>query len=167
MGQADHAYTNIQLSRYVTAIANRGTVYEFCLVDRITAPSGQEDSAPSAKPCQKLDFSVLTWDVVQEGMTRVIPNNPAASMRRLFQDLEVPIAGKTGTTQESKSHANHAFFISYGLYDHPEIAVTVNIPNGYTSGNAASLGKECVPPVFRISKSGSDYEQGRRRHHKY
>ena len=53
----------------------------------------------------------------------------------------MPIEGKTGTTQESKSHANHAFFISYDPYDNPEIAVTVNIPNGYTSGNAASLAK--------------------------
>ncbi len=141
MGQATHAYSNIQLSRYVTAIANRGTVYEFSLVDRIVDPSGGKEPEYPSPAYTKLDFSENTWDIVQEGMRRVIANNSSRTVRKLFQDLEVPIAGKTGTTQESKSHANHAFFISYGPYDNPEIAVTVNIPNGYTSGNAASLAK--------------------------
>ncbi|NBH34361.1 penicillin-binding protein [Clostridiaceae bacterium] len=146
MGQATHAYTNIQLSRYVTAIANRGTVYEFSLIDRIVDPSGGKEPEYPAPAYTKLDFSETTWDIVQEGMRRVIANNSSRTVRKLFQDLEVPIAGKTGTTQESKSHANHAFFISYGPYDNPEIAVTVNIPNGYTSGNAASLAKN----VYRL-----------------
>ena len=141
MGQATHAYTNIQLSRYVTAIANRGTVYEFSLIDRIVDPSGGKEPEYPSPAYTKLDFSETTWDIVQEGMRRVIANNSSRTVRKLFQDLEVPIAGKTGTTQESKSHANHAFFISYDPYDNPEIAVTVNIPNGYTSGNAASLAK--------------------------
>ena len=146
MGQATHAYTNIQLSRYVTAIANRGTVYEFSLIDRIVDPSGGKEPEYPSPAYTKLDFSETTWDIVQEGMRRVIANNSSRTVRKLFQDLEVPIAGKTGTTQESKSHANHAFFISYGPYDNPEIAVTVNIPNGYTSGNSASLAKN----VYRL-----------------
>lgn len=113
MGQATHAYTNIQLSRYVTAIANRGTVYEFSLIDRIVDPSGGKEPEYPSPAYTKLDFSETTWDIVQEGMRRVIANNSSRTVRKLFQDLEVPIAGKTGTTQESKSHANHAFFISY------------------------------------------------------
>ena len=146
MGQATHAYSNIQLSRYVTAIANRGTVYEFSLIDRIIDPSGRKEPEYPSPAYTKLDFSETTWDIVQEGMRQVIANNSSRTVRKLFQDLEVPIAGKTGTTQESKSHANHAFFISFGSYDNPEIAVTVNIPNGYTSGNAASLAKN----VYRL-----------------
>ena len=113
MGQATHAYTNIQLSRYVTAIANRGTVYEFSLIDRIVDPSGGKEPEYPSPAYTKLDFSETTWDIVQEGMRQVIANNSSRTVRKLFQDLEVPIAGKTGTTQESKSHANHAFFISY------------------------------------------------------
>ena len=34
MGQATHAYANVQLARYVTALANRGTVYQLSLIGR-------------------------------------------------------------------------------------------------------------------------------------
>ena len=53
------------------------------------------------------------------------------------------IAGKTGTAEEVKNgHTiNHAFFVSFAPYDDPEIAVTVNIPYGYSSSNAATAAK--------------------------
>lgn len=63
------------------------------------------------------------------------------SAKKIFRDLEVDIAGKTGTAQELKTRANHAFFISYGPYTNPDICVTVNIPYGYSSSNAATVAK--------------------------
>ena len=70
-----------------------------------------------------MDIADTTWDAVQSGMRRVITDS---SSKRIFRDLEVDIAGKTGTAQEN-TRANHAFFISYGPYANPEISVTVNI----------------------------------------
>ena len=61
--------------------------------------------------------------------------------KAIFKDLEVDIAGKTGTAQESKTRANHAFFISYGPYTNPDVCITVNIPYGYSSANAATVTK--------------------------
>ena len=69
------------------------------------------------------------------------------SASKLFSDLEVNIAGKTGTAQESKTRANHAFFISFGPFENPQVAVTVNIPYGYSSSNAASIAKD----VYRLN----------------
>ncbi len=34
MGQGTHQFTNVQLSRYVAALANRGTVFELSLLDK-------------------------------------------------------------------------------------------------------------------------------------
>lgn len=137
MGQGTNAYTNIQLSRYVTALANRGKVFELSLIDKITRSDGTvvEDGAP--KVSGFVDIADSTWDAVQSGMRRVITDS---SSKRIFRDLEVEIAGKTGTAQEN-TRANHAFFISYGPYSNPEISVTVNIPYGYTSANAATMAK--------------------------
>ena len=53
----------------------------------------------------------------------------------------VHVAGKTGTAQESQKRGNHAFFISFAPYENPEISVTVSIPNGYSSSNAAMVAK--------------------------
>lgn len=138
MGQGSHAFTNVQLSRYVAAIANRGTVFELSLLDKTTDSEGNliEDYTP--KISSHIDAETTTWDTVQQGMREVIANG---STKRLFADLEVEIAGKTGTAQEARNKPNHAFFISYAPYDNPEICVTVNIPYGYSSSNAANIAK--------------------------
>ncbi|HJC47723.1 MAG TPA: penicillin-binding protein [Candidatus Lachnoclostridium pullistercoris] len=145
MGQATHAYNNVQLSRYVTAIANRGTVYNLSLIDKVTDSDGNliEDYTPEVY--STIDVADSSWDTVQAGMRRVITNT---SLKRVYGDMEVAVAGKTGTAQETSSHANHAFFISYAPFENPEISVTVNIPNGYTSANAASLAKNVYQFYF-------------------
>ena len=120
MGQGTNAYTNVQLSRYVTALANRGKVFELSLIDKVTSSDGTvvEDHVPQISSV--VDIADTTWDAVQSGMRRVITDS---SSKRIFRDLEVEIAGKTGTAQEN-TRANHAFFISYGPYANPEISVT-------------------------------------------
>ncbi|MDO4267821.1 MAG: penicillin-binding transpeptidase domain-containing protein [Eubacteriales bacterium] len=138
MGQGTNSYANIQLARYVAALANRGTVFELSLLDKMTDSEGNliEDYTPEVSG--HVDIAESTWDAVQQGMRGVVTEGSA---RKIFQDLEVDIAGKTGTAQETRTRGNHAFFISYGPYANPEISVTVNIPYGYSSSNAAILAK--------------------------
>lgn len=138
MGQGTNSYTNVQLSRYVAALANRGTVYELSLLDKETDSDGNliNDFTPIAS--SHINIQDSTWDAVSQGMRAVIEKSSAS---RIFRDLPIEIAGKTGTAQESRSRGNHAFFISYGPYTHPEICVTVNIPYGYSSSNAAEVAK--------------------------
>ena len=143
IGQGTHSFANVQLSRYVSTIANRGTVYNLSVLDRVTDWQGQPLRTIEPDEAARIDVSDSTWNTVQQGMREVIVYGSA---RRLFTDLEVNIAGKTGTAQESRSRANHAFFISFGPYENPQIAVTVNIPYGYTSTNAASVSKD----VYRL-----------------
>lgn len=138
MGQGSHAYTNVQLSRYVAAIANRGTVFELSLLDKTTDSEGNLIKDYTPEISSHIDAADSTWDTVQQGMREVIANG---STKRLFADLEVEIAGKTGTAQEARNKPNHAFFISYAPYNNPEICVTVNIPYGYSSSNAANIAK--------------------------
>lgn len=143
IGQGTHSFANVQLSRYVTALANRGTLYQLSVLDRLTDWEGAPLKSYAPKISSRIQIRDETWDTVQQGMREVVEYG---SPSRLFKDLEVNIAGKTGTAQESKSRANHAFFISFGPYENPQVAVTVNIPYGYTSTNAASISKD----VYRL-----------------
>ena len=138
MGQGNHAYTNVQLSRYVAAIASRGNVFELSLLDKTTDSEGNLIKDYTPEISSHIDAADSTWDTVQQGMREVIASGTA---KKLFADLEVPIAGKTGTAQEAKNKPNHAFFISYAPYNNPEICVTVNIPFGYSASNAANIAK--------------------------
>lgn len=139
MGQGTHSYNNVQLSRYVSAIANRGTVFELSLLDKLTDSDGVllTDYTPAAS--SHVEAADSTWNAVQTGMRRVLTDSSA---KKVFSDLPVEVAGKTGTAQEDRSRTNHAFFISFAPFSHPEVAVTVNIPYGYAGTNAATLGKK-------------------------
>lgn len=66
--------------------------------------------------------------------------------------MKVKIAGKTGTAQQSKLHANHAYFVSYAPYKNPEISVTCVIPNGFTSSNAAQTARDVYKYYFSKNK---------------
>lgn len=148
MGQGKHNFTNVQLARYVTALANRGTVFDLSLIDKETDAQGNlvKDYSPAVR--DQLDFPSITWDVVQQGMRQVITNS---STKRIFNNLDVHIAGKTGTAQESDKRGNHAFFVSFAPYENPEIAVTVNIPNGYSSSNAAMVAKHVYRYYYKYT----------------
>ncbi len=138
MGQGTNSFTNVQLSRYVSALANQGTVFELTLLDKVTDSDGNLVKDYTPEISSQIEIQDSTWDAVAQGMRGVIANGSAA---KIFRDLPIEIAGKTGTAQESTTRGNHAWFISYGPYSDPEIAVTVNIPYGYSSSNAATLAK--------------------------
>ena len=44
IGQGTHNYTTTQLARYVTAVANSGTVYNISILDRLTSANGDRRS---------------------------------------------------------------------------------------------------------------------------
>jgi len=150
MGQGTNSYTNVQMSRYVSALANRGTVFELSLVDKVTTSDGTVVKDYTPEVSNHIEIADSTWDAVQAGMRGVITSSTAQG---IFKDLEVEIAGKTGTAQEN-TRANHAWFISYGPYSSPEISVTVNIPYGYSSSNAATAAKN----VYRLYYGYTDLD---------
>lgn len=147
IGQGSHAYTPIQLSRYLSTVANNGRCYNLTLIDQIKDVDGKVVMANKAKVRNKVKISDSTWNAVHEGMYRVV-NNGGSSLNSMFSGLKVKVAGKTGTAQQSKLHANHAYFISYAPYNQPEISVTCAIPNGFTSHNAAQTTRDVYKYYF-------------------
>ncbi len=139
IGQGTNSFTPVQLSRYVTTIANSGICYDLTLIDKVVSSSNGSTDVNKAQVHNKVDVKSDTWDYIHSGMRKVIEDG---SIRGLFSKLNVDVAGKTGTAQESDYKPNHALFVSYAPYSSPEISVTTVIPNGYTSGNAAELARD-------------------------
>ncbi len=139
IGQGTNSYTPIQLSRYVSTIANKGTCYNLTIIDKTVDVTSNKTTENKAKVKNKLDFASSTWTSISSGMRMVVSDG---SISKLFKKLPVNVAGKTGTAQESKSKPNHALFVSYAPYEDPEISVTAVIANGYTSSNAAELASD-------------------------
>lgn len=147
IGQSDHNYTTIDLSRYVTAVANNGKVYDFTLLSKVVDKDGNtlETFGPQLKN-ELNNISFSTWNVVHTGMRMVVENLNA------FQDFPINVAGKTGTAQQSKSRPNHALFVGYAPYESPQISIACRISFGYTSGNAADFAKRLLADYFDVDE---------------
>ena len=142
IGQSDINYTTVALSRYVTAVAS-GKKYNYQLMDRIVDASGK--TVKKYKADYEDISDTLTdsqWDALHSGMRQVV-----STMDR-FQGFDIPVAGKTGTAQQT-GHANHGLFIGYAPYDDPEITIAVRIANGYSSHNAATAARNVISYYYK------------------
>lgn len=136
IGHGTNNYTTVGLARYVTTIANSGTCYNLTLVDKIENNSSGKITENQADIRNQIDMDTAYWNAIHVGMRGVV------EAKTYFANLDVDVAGKTGTAQENKNRPNHALFISYAPYEAPEISVTVRVANGYTSDYAAQIAKD-------------------------
>lgn len=136
IGQGSNSYTPVQLARYVSTITNGNTCYDLTLVDSIVNVSTDKKKNNKANVRNKLNVHSSTLTAIKKGMYMVVNTG---SLKSVFKDVPVKVAGKTGTAQISANEPNHALFVSFAPYESPEISVTVVLPNAFTSRNAASL----------------------------
>lgn len=141
IGQGSHAYTPVQLARYVSTIANGGKNYELSLIDKVTSSTGKTITKNKTVLTNTVKLSDSTWDSVHTGMKKVTTDG---TVDDYFKDTDIDIAGKTGTAQENKKRNSHALFVAYAPYSAPEIAVSAVIPFGNSSHDAAEIGKEVI-----------------------
>ena len=140
IGQGTNNYATVQLGRYVNTIANGGDCYKLTLIRGI----GQEGAAANAseetaaQPESHIELSESTWNSVHRGMEMYIESTG------IFKGFELPVAGKSGTAQESRLRPDHGLFIGYAPADTPEVSLAVRIVNGYTSENAVACGREIL-----------------------
>lgn len=139
IGQGNAALAPVQLSRYVTTVANGGTLYDLTLIDKIVDKDG-EIILDNSATYETLDgIKSSTWKLVQEGMYKVGHGSKSSTSKVIDAFSKEEIAGKTGTAQINEFHANHGLFVSYAPFNKPEISMTTVIPNGYASSNAVAL----------------------------
>ncbi|MDD2979207.1 MAG: penicillin-binding transpeptidase domain-containing protein [Hespellia sp.] len=141
IGQGTNNYTVSQLNRYVTTVANGGTVYNLTLLDKTTDTDGQviKEFEPTVYN-QMDDVASTTWSAVQEGMVDMVDSSSVFSGNM----GDFSMAGKTGTAQQSETHPDHILFVGYAPSASPEISLAVRIANGYSSNYTAEIGRDIV-----------------------
>lgn len=134
-----HSFTPAQIARYVTTLANKGNCYDLTLIDSIKDKNNVLLQKNSATLLHKItEFTDAEWKQVQKGMYLVL--NGSDSTGKKYNQLGFDAAGKSGTAQVSDTKPSHVLFVSYAPYENPEIAISVVIPNGYSSGYAVDFG---------------------------
>ncbi len=144
-GQFD-TYTNLQVSQYVSTIANGGTRYRINYLKKITTAGEQGELGKiiyEQKPEALNDLTMDQKDIdhTKEGMYACVDYANGSGNTGGYNNLDVPSACKTGTSEdfyydevtEQVYGVNNASFISFAPRKDPEIAIAVLMPS-YTDG---------------------------------
>ncbi|MEI3340410.1 MAG: penicillin-binding transpeptidase domain-containing protein [Eubacterium sp.] len=102
IGQSNNNYTVVQLGRYVSSLANDGTVYDLTLLKKVTDTDGNtlETFKPNVRN-EITDISSSTWQSIHKGMQLAIKEHDG------IKDLKTKLAGKTGTAEADENRPNH------------------------------------------------------------
>ena len=126
IGQGFNLTTPIQLSVMLSIVANGGTKYQPYLVDSIINSDGSLFEKPKRAEGKHIDVSQQTIDYIRMGMSATTQEGGTASY---FAGLPKPIAGKTGTAENSYGR-DHGLFVAYGPVDDPELVVVCIVEQG-------------------------------------
>ena len=125
-----------ELQAMIDSEAERALAAEKLLQDRATAVEGRLD--------------VIEGDENKEGSIKKAVNDEKA--RAMGVEAGLQTAGKTGTAQQSKTHADHVLFAGFAPSKNAEIAYCTRIANGYNSGYTAEIGRDMVLKYFDLAK---------------
>ena len=133
IGQGFNLTTPMQLSVMLSIVANGGVKYQPYLVDSILNGDGSLFEKPKRAEGKHIDVSQKTIDYMRQGMSATTQEGGTASY---FSQLPKPIAGKTGTAENSHGR-DHGLFVAYGPVENPELVVVCIVEQGGFGSTAA------------------------------
>lgn len=138
IGQSVNNYAPSHMTKYIATLANGGTRYTMHLVDKVEETNGAivKKVDPIIEEVTKFEDADL--QAVYKGML-LVTQGSRGTLRGIFKDFPIDVAGKSGTAQENLTRSSHTWFTGFAPYDDPQIAVTVMIPFGESSGSPAAV----------------------------
>lgn len=147
IGQSDNMFSPLQIAMYTTLAANDGVRYSAHLLEAVYSyGSDTPDVVKDPTVLSSLDIAPEHMTAVKKGMYDVI--NDASvnySSYKHFKDLNVIVAGKTGTAQVSKKQSNNALMTTFAPFDDPELVVTCVLERGNSGSNCG----RAIAAVYR------------------
>lgn len=160
-GQFD-TYSPIQLNQYISTIANGGTRYALHVLDKILAPTEDEETAGDGATVYEYEPTVLNelsitdemLAEVQEGIWSVIHTSTGLG-NAIFANFPIEVAGKSGTATVTDTLENSTW-AGWAPYDDPEIAVSIVIPG--TTPNVSVSAQAAAPNVLGLYYDIEEYQ---------
>lgn len=156
IGQGTNSYTSLNLARYVSTVANRGTVYNSTIVSRVCNSDGSNVKIVDPVVANTLELDGSIWSTVHEGMKMVINEGV---MDILTGSLPATVYGKSGTAQEDKTRADHACYIMFTTDEQnaPEVVSTVMLPYSYAASHAGIMAYYALAAYYGTDIPASVY----------
>ena len=166
IGQGYNKFTPLQMTKYISMIANGGNNVNVSIVKTIQNADGTEVSKDEINEYVKEKLGLteentenitLNKDyvnVVREGMKSVTSGESGTAYVR-FKDFNIKVGGKTGSAEAGKdANGNdivNAWFAAFAPYDDPEIAVVVMVENGGHGNYTAEAVRNIMAEYFGMN----------------
>ena len=167
IGQGYNKFTPLQMTKYISMIANGGNKVDVSIVKTIQNEDGTEVSKEEINNFvnQKLGLSNdsneenITLNneyvnAVKEGMKSVTSGESGTAYVR-FKNFNIEVGGKTGSAEAGKDKNGNdivnAWFAAFAPYDDPEIAVVVMVENGGHGNYTAEAVRDIMAEYFGMN----------------
>lgn len=161
IGQAENAYTPIQMANYIATIANGGNLNKVSLIKQVTDEADNASVPVSELEEYSKNFTGVDFksknigldpkyiNAVKEGMLSVT-SETGGTANIIFKNSDIQVAGKTGTSQVAGKQ-NNGIFVGFAPYDKPKIAVVAIIEGGGEGTYTAHVVRPIMEEYFQIS----------------
>lgn len=150
IGQGYLTVTPLQQALMTATIANGGTLFRPQVTSEIISSQTGQKEKLEPDVVERQIVSPSNISIVKEGMRQAVTDGSGRSL----SSLKVATAGKTGTAQFGTNEKTHSWYISFGPYQTPELAMAILIEGG-------GEGHEWAVPVTKeIYKWYFDEERG-------
>jgi penicillin-binding protein 2 len=145
IGQSDTQVTPLQLCRYISALANKGTLYKATFLRRAVSADFQtlvqeNDDTPEATDL----LSASEWQVIYDGMRQCVTEGTAQAL----SDYPIAVCAKTGTAQHGNGGSDNGAFVCWAPADDPEIAIAIYVEHGASGSNFAGVAEAVLDYYF-------------------
>lgn len=166
IGQGYNKFTPLQMTKYISMIANGGNNVDVSIVKTIQNADGTEVSKEEINEYVKEKLGLTEENTenitlnkdyvnaVREGMKSVTSGESGTAYVR-FKDFNIKVGGKTGSAEAGKdANGNdivNAWFAAFAPYDDPEIAVVVMVENGGHGNYTAEAVRNIMAEYFGMN----------------
>lgn len=167
IGQGYNKFTPLQMTKYVSMIANGGNNIDVSIIKTIQNPDGTEVSREDInkfikqklgndnnEEAEELQLNPEYVNAVKEGM-RSVTSGEAGTAYVRFKDFNIEVGGKTGSAEAGKDENGrdlvNAWFAAFAPYDDPEIAVVVMVENGGHGNYTAEAVRNIMAEYFGMN----------------
>ena len=162
IGQSYNDYTPLQMAKYTAMIANGGKNIDVTIVKSINNPDGTTVSrneldsyihnklGVETNSGSDLNISSTDLEAVKNGMKNVT-SDESGTAYKYFKDFSISIGGKTGSASIGNSGYANAWFVGFGPFENPKIAVAVYVKRGEHGAYTAPIARDIFAQYFGMN----------------